>query len=88
MVKDIKTTDDEAYCFNCGASHPTDSSIVTVGYRTGGAKSSFVKEPRPHCRDCANINNSVSNIFYIIALIIAAIFMIKFISFEWINNLN
>ena len=72
---------EQAYCFNCGASNATHPAIVTVGYRYGGGNS-YVKEGRPHCQDCAAVENSVSNIFYIIFLAVAAIFLAGYVLSE------
>lgn len=66
------------YCYNCGASNATKSSRVTVGYAVGGG-SSFVKDERPHCDDCANVNAWGSNIFFIIILAVGAIFLAGYI---------
>jgi hypothetical protein len=79
MQNDLEMNPDEpAYCFNCGASNPTHTATVTIGYIAGG-NTNFIKKLRPHCEDCANVQNSAFNIGIIITLAVAAIFLALYI---------
>lgn len=69
---------EQSYCFNCGSSNATQSASVTVGYRSGGGNS-FIKASRPHCKACSDVEGSVGNIFIIILLSAAALFLAHYI---------
>jgi hypothetical protein len=74
----MEAKDQQPYCYTCGASNATLTSLETVGYRTGGGNS-FVRESRPVCEDCGKDHTSFLRWGKVIILIGGSLFMAAYV---------